>query len=205
MEAPPWLETGDRDRPFHFSQAMHRLCADIALRCPLFHSFDLNRILFGFSQARKGQTHGLQARVTPMRFANGESVRWIRGKSYRVQQYQYEGREILYLVTFCLPRFLDRSFEDKLITIFHELYHIDPRFNGDLRRHQGRYAFHTASQKEYDRGMAELAREYLSIGAAPQLYDFLRLTFEQLHSRHGLIVANRFPRPKLIPVGEKPS
>ncbi len=52
---------------------------------------------------------------------------------------------MLYLVTFCLPRFLDQDFDDKFITLFHELYHISPRFEGDLRRHEGRCALHSHS------------------------------------------------------------
>ena len=30
--------------------------------------------------------------------------------------------------------FLDQTFEEKLVTVFHELYHISPAFDGDLRR-----------------------------------------------------------------------
>lgn len=67
-------------------------------------------------------------------------------RNYEVQQYYVDGREIYYLVTFCLPRFQDQTLENKLVTVFHELYHISPEFNGDLRRHQGRCAWHTHSK-----------------------------------------------------------
>src|SRR5206468_1851711 len=82
---------------------------------------------------------GLQARVTPLRFAHGALVRRRRGVSFQVQRYFVDGAEMLYLVTFCLPRFLDQTFDDKFITLFHELFHISPAFDGDLRRHGGRY------------------------------------------------------------------
>ena len=59
-------------------------------------------------------------------------------------------------MTFCLPRFLDQTFEEKLLTVFHELFHIGPSFDGDLRRHPGRYAVHTHSKAQYDSHMAAL-------------------------------------------------
>src|SRR5262249_25575186 len=120
--------------------------------------------------------------------------------TYRVQRYFVNGREMLYLVTFCLPRFLDRTFEDKFVTLFHELYHIAPVFDGDLRRLGGRGDLHSASKKAYDAHMAQLAGAYLSNGAARGLHDFLRLDFAQLRHRHGSVVGVVVPRPKLVPV-----
>lgn len=120
--------------------------------------------------------------------------------TYRVQRYFVDGREILYLVTFCLPRFLNREFPDKLVTIFHELYHISPFFNGDLRRHPGHFQIHTKSQKEYDREMTELIKEYLHAGADQHRLAFLRLNYPQLIQRHQLIVGNCVPRPRLLPI-----
>jgi predicted metallopeptidase len=195
---PPWIDTGDREQPFHFSQALQHLCADIAIQSPHFRHLEVNRILFTYSQARNHSSYGLQARVTPLRFRNGRTTLIRRGQPYRVQGYSVAGIEMLYLVDFCLPRFLDRSFEDKLITLFHELHHISPKFNGDLRRHPGRYQFHTGSQKAYDRQMAALVRDYLSIGANPSRYDFLRVGFDPLRERHGSVIGYRVPRPKVI-------
>ena len=120
-----------------------------------------------------------------------------------MQRYFVDGREMLYLVTFCLPRFLDQDFDDKFITLFHELYHISPAFDGDLRRHDGRYAMHSHSKREYDAHMAELARAYLAGGADPALHAFLRLDFAQLQHRHGSVVGVVVPRPRLLPLAEE--
>jgi len=92
-------------------------------------------------------------------------------------------------MTFCLPRFLDQSFDDKFITLFHELFHIGTAFDGDLRRHDGRYALHSHSQKRYDEQMAALARDYLAGQPDPTLHAFLRLDFAQLQRRHGSVEA----------------
>src|SRR5205807_4552917 len=138
------------------------------------------RLLFGATQARNGHMHGLQARVTPLRFRDGKLTRRRRGTNYQVQRYWVDQREVLYLVTFCLPRFLDQDFDEKFVTLFHELYHVSPEFDGDLRRHPGRCAMHTRSKSAYDKHMAHLARVYLSSGADPTLHGFLRQNFTQL-------------------------
>ena len=200
QEAPPWHETGPADRPFDFCGHVRRLCEDIACRCPELAHIDVGRLLFGMTQARSGRRHGLQARVTPLRFGDGRLTRHRRGVAYQVQRYLVDDCDMLYLVTFCLPRFLDQDFDDKFVTLFHELYHISPEFDGDLRRHDGRYDLHSHSKKEYDKYMASLARDYLATKPDPALYGFLRLTFAQLQHRHGSVAAVVVPRPKLIPV-----
>lgn len=199
-EAPPWFESGPGGEPFRFCEYIHRLCADIALRCPALAHIDVSRLLFAFTQARSARVHGLQARVTPLRFRGGSLTRRRRGVLYQVQRYLVGAREMLYLVTFCLPRFLDLDFDEKCITLFHELFHISPEFDGDLRRHEGRYAMHSHSQREYDKQMAGLAREYLASGADPKFHSFLRLNFAQLAHRHGSVVATMVPRPKMVPI-----
>jgi Putative phage metallopeptidase len=199
-ELRPGLPTGARDRPFDFCGHMKRLCLDISRRSRAFAHLDVSRILIAATQARNNRTHGLQARVTPLRFRDGHLTRRRHGVTYQVQRYFIGERDILYLVTFCLPRFLDLSFDEKFVTLFHELYHIDPTFNGDLRRHDGRYSIHSHSQRRFDEQMARLARAYLSSGADPGLYAFLRLDFSQLQRRHRAVECFVVPRPKLIPV-----
>ena len=174
------------------------------VRMETLRHLDLSRILFGVTQARNGHAHGLQARVTPLRFSGGALTRRRRGVTYQVQRYFVNRHEVLYLVTFCLPRFLDLDFDEKLITLFHELYHISPEFDGDLRRHGGRYSIHSHSQRRYDEHMAHLARMYLASGADPQLHAFLRLNFSELESRHGSVIGVVVPRPKIVPVDTNP-
>jgi predicted metallopeptidase len=203
LEMPPALHTGPVDQPFDFCRHIRRLCGDIVRHCPELKHIDVSRLLFGMTQARSGRIKGLQARVTPMRCRQGQLTRRCSdGRLYRVQRYFVDGREMLYLVTFCLPRFLDQPFDDKFITLFHELYHISPHFEGDLRRHEGRCNLHTSSKHLYDVHMAHLARAYLSNGADRSLHGFLRLNFAQLEHRHGSVLGVVVPRPRLLPVLE---
>ncbi len=159
------------------------------------------RVLVTFTPSRNRSRYGLQARVTPLRFRDGRLVRRHGAVEYQVQRFFVNGREMLYILTFCLPRFLDQSFEEKLVTVFHELYHISPAFDGDLRRHPGRYAVHSHSKDRYDSHMAELVKEYLADHPEPSVFSFLRAGYRELWDRHGGIVGVVVPRPKLLPVG----
>lgn len=196
----PSVPTGPVNQPFDFSKWVHRLCADIVGRCPDLGHIDMSRVLIGVTQARSARLNGLQARLTPLRFPGGRLVRNRKGTHYQVQRYLVDSREILYLLTFCLPRFLDRDFDDKFVTLFHELYHISPAFDGSLRRYPGRCAIHVRGTRRYDEYMAQQARQYLADGADLSLHAFLRLNFAQLERRHGSVVGAVVPRPMTIPV-----
>lgn len=198
--APPWLVSGDASLPFDFCGHIRRLLEDVAARCPELSHVRVPTILFAITQARNIRKHGLQARVTPLRFHNGQLTRQRGGITYQVQRLFVDDHEFLYLMTFCLPRFLNQEFDDKFVTLFHELYHISPHNNGDLRRHPGRCELHSRSQRLYDRHMAELVREYLGSKPHPDLYAFLRLNFTQLSQRHGGVQGHVVPRPKVFPV-----
>jgi hypothetical protein len=193
-------DTGPAGEPFDFCASVRRLLTDVAARCPELAHIRMPRILLAVTQARSGQVHGLQARVTPLRFPHGSLTRPRRGVTYQVQRYFHGEQEFLYLMTFCLPRFLDQDFDDKFVTLFHELFHISPAFDGDLRRHEGRYHLHTHDQHGYDKHMAHLARAYLAGRPDDRLYAFLRLSFGQLQRRHGSVTGIVVPRPKIVPL-----
>jgi hypothetical protein len=194
------VPTGDVAQPFDFCGHVQRLCADMARSCDCLRHIDVGRLLLGVTVARNRRMYGLQARVTPLRFPRGQLTRQRRGVTFQVQRYFVGATEFLYLVTFCLPRFLDQDFDDKFVTLFHELYHISPAFDGDLRRHDGRYTVHSHSQRHYDAHMSELAREYLAGRPDPALHGFLRLNFAQLALRHGGVRGVAVPRPKMVPL-----
>src|SRR5262249_28516014 len=157
-----------------------RLLSDMVARSHDFSQVQVPRILISATQARGGSKHGLQARVTPLRFAGGSLTKPRRGVPFHIQRYFLGDHEFLYVLTFCLPRFLDQDFDQKLVTLFHELYHMDPAFTGDLRRHAGRYHHHSHSQRAYDERMVLYARDYLAGQPDATLHSFLRLTFAQL-------------------------
>ncbi len=186
--------------PFDFSRAMRLLCADITHRCaPLAH-IQMDRVAVTFAQARRNVPHGLQARLTPLRFENGRLTTHHSGRLWTLERLYDGRREMLYILTFYLPRFLNHTFREKMVTIFHELYHISPRFDGDIRRMNGRYHVHSHSQREYDRLMERLAGDYLASDPPPEFYAFLKGSYRSLRSRHGNVVGLQVPIPRLIPL-----
>lgn len=186
--------------PFDFTDHMARLCQHIIEHTPDLMHIDLSRVLVTITRAKTRRHTGLQAKVTPMRFKHGQLTQKRRGWVYQVQQYYVNNVEMLYLLSFCLPRFQDLPYEEKLITIFHELFHISPEFNGDLRRHEGRYYQHSHSKKKYDEHMQGYVEKYLQSHHDASLTCFLRSSFEELHERHGSVHGVMVPVPKLVPL-----
>ena len=187
---------------FDFSRAMSRLCCDITDRVDDLLHIDMSSVAVCFAQTRRRVLHGLQAKLTPMRFEGGARTTRRQGQTWTCQRVFSGDREMLYILTFYLPRFLDQSFEEKMTTITHELLHISPGFDGDLRRFGGRCYMHSGSQKEFDDHASQLARRYLDHRPDRQLYEFLEYDFRDLQKRHGAVVGLQIPIPKLIPISD---
>jgi predicted metallopeptidase len=184
---------------FNFTQHMRSLCVDLTARLPELSHVDMSRVAIRFCQARVYSRHGIYASLTPMRFAGGQLVSQRRGRAWTVERlFDDAGREMLYLLSFYLPRFLERPLAEKLETVVHELWHVGPAFDGDLRRHPGRCYAHTHSQKQYDALMAELARKWLDLEPPAEIYDFLRYDFRELEARHGRVFGQKIRTPRLL-------
>ena len=191
--------------PLDFSLVMRQLCEDISQRLDEFQHLRMDEMAVAFAQTRSRVRHGLQAKLTPMRFENGLLTTRRGGRTWTVQRLFHNDREMLYVLTFYLPRFLDQTFREKMITVVHELYHVSPLFNGDIRRMGGRYHVHSHSQKGYDRLMETFVDRYLALRPPRRLYDFLTCNFRQLQRAHGAVVGVQVPIPKLIPVSDAKS
>ena len=188
---------------FDFTRHMHHLCHDACTRLPELQHIDMQRIAVTFSQARKQVSHGLYASLTPMRFEGGALVDTTEERHYTVQRlFDADGHEMMYILRFYLPRFMEESFQEKLVTIFHELWHVSPEFDGDLRRHDGRCYLHTHSQQQYDVSMARLVSKWLQLNPSPSLYAFLQYDFSSLQERFGRIYGIKIAHPKLIPLDQ---
>jgi predicted metallopeptidase len=111
-----------------------------------------------------------------------------------------DGSEILYILYFAMPRFMDLDFETKMTTVFHELYHINPKFNGDIRRFRGKYFAHGHSRKVFNDRVSAMAHEYLEMPGASENAEFLRHTFKELEAEHGRVVGTKVRPPKPRPV-----
>jgi len=185
---------------FDFTLHVRRLCEDVTDRLPELRHVDLSRVAISFSQTRNKTLYGMHASLTPLRFADGATHMVRGGRRWTVQRlYSVSGREMFYILNFYLPRFFELGFDEKLATILHELWHISPEFNGDVRRYQGRCYAHSRGGN-HDRQAERLARKWLSRRPPEPLYAFLRFDFHHLRHEYGPVIGCRISAPKLLPV-----
>ncbi len=185
---------------FDYSFHMMKLVEDICHTCKALNHIDTKKVLVAVSRSRSRSKDGLQAKLVPMRFQGGLQTNRFGRDGYEMPRICHEGNEILYLIYFCLPRFQNLRFEVKMSIIFHELYHISPLFNGDIRRFPGRFYQHSHSEKEYDRIVGKLSNDYLGNSSNKHLMEFLKFRYEVLREKYGEIGGMRLnvPEPKLL-------
>ena len=186
---------------FDFTWHVRRLCSHFVCSLPGLSHIDLPQVAFSFAQARNGSGHGVLASLTPMRFADGSHTTTRHGRQFTAQRlFGDDGHEYLYILTVYLPRLMTHSLKEKVHTLLHELWHISPDFNGDLRRFAGRCYAHGPSEKAYEAQVAQLADQWWNNDPPPELYAFLRFNFPGLQSSCGPIYGTKIPAPKLLPV-----
>ena len=193
-----------RPQPFNYTNALAEVIRDIVETLEEFRYVDLDRVLVSFMQARQNSQHGTYASCFPLRFEGGETERMIRGRRYRMPSVVIEGREILYVLYFMLPRFHEeQDYHGKLATIIHELYHISPHFNGDIRRFPGKNFAHGHSREVYHAAMKRMADRYLAQSPRAREHTFLQEPFAELLQRPGGVVGRTIPRQHPVLVAEK--
>lgn len=184
---------------------LERLIADIAGRMEEFSHIDPQRILVCVATTRGGGVHGTYAKIHPLRFDDGrQSTQVRRGRrtlTCTMPTVIHRGTEMLYVVYFLVPRFLNLPLKEKLVTVFHELYHISPAFDGDIRRFPGRNYAHGSSAKKYNDRMAELTDHYLECLQDDSLVGFLDGDMAALRARHRSIVGRKHPVPRIAVSG----
>lgn len=184
----------------NLSDFMAFLLYDIINATPLFSHIDMNRVLVCSAYNKKVTGGGIFAKVVPLRFENGVPLKKFKNHWYAFPKVMNNGHEILYIIYFYIPRYFDLPAFEKLNVAFHELYHINPEFNGDVRR-MGSYKFSHGYSKEHfnNQFREELSHYYNKIKNTP-LGAMLEMNFAQI-SEHFETVYTRtmkVPRPKKI-------
>jgi len=181
---------------FDYAEAVTAFIEDIVENCEAFGHISVPSLLIGCIKARNADGSGLYARTIPLRFEGGATTTTRKGVHIRIPIVRHGEREALYMVSFCLPRFQNLPFEDKVMTVFHELYHISPQFDGDIRRFAGSNYVHSSSQKKYDELMKTLSQEYLRHTLRSELHAFLRFNYAELSESYGGVKMRIFRAPK---------
>lgn len=185
----------------NLSAELERLMADIAGRVEEFSHIDPRRVLVCVSSTRNGGVHGTYAKIHPLRFENGARSktigRGLRKHAYEMPTISHRGVDMLYVVYFLVPRFLNLPFREKLITLFHEMFHISPEFNGDIRRFPGKNYAHGSSTKRYNAHMASLVDAYLEKHDPVGLTAFLEGDMAAVRERYKAIVGRKMAAPQI--------
>ncbi|MGL4595421.1 MAG: hypothetical protein ACRCUY_11905 [Thermoguttaceae bacterium] len=185
---------------FNYTAEIHSVCVDLCRRIPAFSHIDMERVAVSFAQTRHSEPHGVFACMMPMRFEGGSLITQQRKRSFTLQRcYKNDGTEYLYILYFYVPRFIELTLSRKLETIVHELYHIGPKFDGDLRRFPGRCFAHGSSKKKYDEQVRGFLNHWLKQDPPENLWGFLRADFRTLQAEYGRLRGTRIIPPKLIP------
>src|SRR5947208_9857388 len=96
---------------FDFTLHIRRLCDDVVGRLPELAHVDMSRVAVSFCQTRKAVPHGMFASLTPLRFAGGAVTTMRRGRPHAIERVcDVSGREMLYILSFYLPRFQNLDF-----------------------------------------------------------------------------------------------
>ena len=180
---------------------LERLIADLVAVLPVYRHIDPARLLVCVSSTRSGGVGGTYAKIHPLRFPGGTHSGILRRGRRRVTvetpTVTHRGNDILYLIYFLVPRFLDIPLREKLLTVCHELYHISPAFDGDLRRFPGRNYAHGSSRKRYNELVAGIIDEYLQKRAEDALPQFLSRDMAGLRREFTTIVGRKMTAPRL--------
>ncbi len=180
---------------------LERLVAHLAERVGEFGHIDPRRVLVCIATTRGSGIHGTYAKIHPLCFAGGSKTTTIRRGRHTytctMPTVSHRGEEMRYVIYFLAPRFFDLPFREKLITVFHELYHISPAFDGDIRRFPGRNYAHGTSTKRYNALMATMVDAYLAGAESRAHLAFLEVGMEELRQRSRAVVGRRMTAPKI--------
>jgi hypothetical protein len=186
---------------FDFTCKIRILCEDVVSRVDELRHIDMRYVSVSFSQARSGSREGLFATLTPLRFAGGRLHTIRRGKKWGMQKVKdHTGLEMLYILNFYLPRFLNLPLREKFDTVVHELWHIGPKFDGDIRRFGNRCYAHGPSKKQFDSQVSLMVDQWLQKSPPVAIYDFLKSNFNELEAKYGRIIGTKLPTPKMFRV-----
>ena len=182
---------------FDFTGNMVLLVDDIIKTHPFFNHMRIDNILVAISPSN-GNKNGVVAKLRPMLFEGGSRTKVVRGIEYAVPEVIINRRNILYIVYFHLPRFLNHGNQKtKLSTVIHELHHVSPLFNGDIRRYSGKNYAHGNSRKDFDELISIYTEEYIKSTIHPELSVFLKYRYDELKRKDGAIYGDMIRIPRL--------
>lgn len=192
----------------NYADILQNILNDMIRHIPDFGNIEPSRILISSTPSRTPDKRGMWACVLPMRFENGKKIKFERYGKTRLKVsitlptnsirkiHPAPKEHFLYFMYISTPRFYSLTLNEKVETLIHELYHINPDFDGDLRRFRGCTYMHGPSLSAFDKKVRELKHRYLKRTRAKRLLDTLRLTPAGLSRTYPDLVFPRFKEPE---------
>ncbi len=176
---------------------MQELIKDITMNVNELSYIDAENVAVGFKRSRESVTEEVWAEVTAIDLGDGAYLQKKEGrveKFFSSQTLLLDGMPVKYIMDFYVPVFLSLPFREKLVTVFHELYHISPKFDGELRIFKGRAYQHGPSKEKYDKYMEYLCDKYMR--EVHDVVDFLKETPIELIDQCKGQEIPKYPKPE---------
>ena len=164
---------------------------DIIKSTDEFKSFDINKILVCCASSRRDFKGAIYGKLQPLRFKDGSEIIKHNNKYYTIPKIVLNDIEILYVLYLYIPKFFDMTAKDKINVMFHELYHISPEFNGDIRRMSNIKSAHGHSKKSFEEKYIQYASTYFSKIHTTPFNGFLQMNFEEIEKQFKVIKYRR--------------
>ena len=187
---------------FNITDAFTLIMSEMIKRTDEFRLFDINRIMVCCGTNRNTSTGGIYGKLVPLKFENGIDIIKHRGYYYTIPKLTINNIEILYVIYLYIPKFLDLPAEKKIDVMFHELYHINPEFNGDIRRMGKFKKAHGHSRKSFDEKYKEYAGSFYNYIKSTRFIEFLEMDSKSLKKEFPALSYRKMKVPKPVRINK---
>lgn len=184
----------------NITDELYRSISYIVVSTSSFSYIIPQQLLICIASNKSGSRGGTYGKLVPLRFCNGAKYSTFRNQVYTIPEIRNDNHPILYIIYFYMPKFFDLALEEKIKVIFHELYHINPSFNGDIRRLGKSKVAHGGSRLKFDDRFSKNLDQFLLLPHPKWFTDFLLLNSVQLYKRYSRITGLRMQVPHPVPV-----
>ena len=193
-----------KNETIDITEVLTHIIYEIIKHTKIFHNININKLLVCISSNRNsGRGGGIFGKLVPMRFEEGSAIKKFKGRYYSMPEIVHNKEKILYLIYFYMPRFFDLEPMEKLNVIFHELFHISPDFNGDIRRVSKHKAAHGHCKKHFDSQYSQELESFYEYIKETSYMKFLALDSKKIHETFGKVTGRRLKVPKPVLVEKK--
>ncbi len=178
---------------------------EMILRTEEFRGYDINRMLLCCASNRSDSRGGIYGKLVPLKFEDGSDIINFRGRLYTIPKIIHNNIEIRYLIYYYNPKFFDLPAKEKVNVMFHELYHINPDFNGDIRRMGKFKKAHGHSKKSFEKKYLDYSEDFYTFVKDTPYHAFLEMNTKDLKNSFNKISYRRVKtiKPVLLEAAQK--